>query len=107
MKIKLIILNFIFLIIILWQLWFWFEFSPGIYGDPYIDLAPLFYWVLCIPVSVIGLILSVIVIKKSTDGKSEKRISWIVFIISFCTAIPPLFLIVRYIFTPLNFLIGS
>ena len=102
--------KFFFFLLIIWQLFIWFQFVPSDYSDPWTDpylgpgagLAPGFYYMLGIPVGVLGIFLSVFVIRKKLEmAKSEKIIVWILFIISVCTAIPPLFTIARYIFYPL------
>lgn len=98
--------NVLFVLMIIWQLYFWFEFVPTGNVDPFSDLAPIFYLVLVIPVGVWGIRLSFLSLKKDSEmTRQDKIIAWILLIVSICTAIPPLFLIVRWAFYPLALLL--
>jgi hypothetical protein len=105
-----------YIILITWQLFIWFQFVPSNYSDPWTDpylgpaadLSPGFYYILGIPIGVLGIFLSIYVIRKKLKMiKAEKMIVWVLFIVSICTAIPPLFLIARWIFYPLVVLLGA
>lgn len=99
--------NILFSLLILWQLYFWFEFVPITDIDPYSDLAPLLYYLFGIPAALLGIALSVMVIKRRLEVKKwEKIMAWVLLVVSICTAIPPLFKIVRYIFYPLAIWLG-
>ena len=107
--------NIFYFILIVWQLFFWFEFVPSNYSDPWTDpllgpaadLAPGFYYILAIPVGILGVILSFITMGKKIEvSRIDKIINWVLLIVSICTAIPPIFAIVRYIFYPLVVLLG-
>lgn len=100
-KTKNIIQNTISVALIAWQLFVWFQFAPDKYGDPFVDLAPMLYFLFGIPVGLLGIFLSVFLIRKKETKRGVKIIAWILMIISICTAIPPLFLVVRYVFYPL------
>lgn len=95
------------LVLIFWQLFIWFQFAPGKYGDPYIDLAPMFYYFLGIPAGLLGGCLSFIVIRNKEVMAGQKVLAWVLMMVSICTAIPPVFLWVRYIFSPLVIFLGG
>lgn len=108
--------NLFYVILIIWQLFIWFQFVPSNYldswTDPYLgpaaDLAPGFYYLLGIPVGIIGVILAFVNIKRHlASTKISKIIIWTLLIVSICTAVPPLFAIARYIFYPLVNLIDQ
>ena len=101
--------NIFYVVLIVWQLFIWFQFVPSNYMDPWTDpylgpaadLAPGFYYILGIPVGILGIFLSVSVIRKKLEiTKSKKIIAYVLLIVSICTAIPPLFAIARYVFYP-------
>ncbi len=100
-KVKNIIQNVVLIILVLWQLFVWFQFAPDKYGDPYVDLAPMFYFLFGIPIGLLGIFLSFFLIRNKEIEIGRKTIAWILMIVSVCTTIPPLFLITRYIFYPL------
>jgi len=95
MKNKLI--NFISILLIIWQFYGWLEFIPIDGIDPYYSLARILYYLWFLPVAIIGMLLSTLILKKKKDNK----IIWILLVVSICTVIPPIFLVVRYIFYPL------
>ena len=108
--------NILFTVIILWQLLIWFEFVPTNYADPWTDpylgpaadLAPGFYYVLGIPVGLLGIFLFFSTIGKHLElTRGEKILIWVLLIVSVCTAVPPLFAIARYIFYPLVNILGG
>jgi hypothetical protein len=103
--------NILFIMLIFWQLLIWFLFVPSNYSDPMSpagELAPLFYYLFGIPAGIWGIFLSFSIFKKNLElTKNEKIIAWILVTVSICTAIPPLFIIVRYVFYPLVTLLGK
>jgi hypothetical protein len=96
-------------ILVLTQLFGWWLFSPIEGADPYYDLARIFYYVLIFPLGAISFVVGVVflIAKPVFMDKKLKLFIYIFTIISFITYIPPLFKIARYVFYPLNLLIGG
>lgn len=97
--------NIIFVVLSLWQLYGWFEFVPVEGVDLYFSFAKFYYFMWFFSVAIIGILLSFFALKNKQKDIS-KFFVWALLVISICTAVPPIFRLVRYVFYPLAILLG-
>ena len=82
----------------------WWLYEPYPSGDSYYDLSRIFYYIVIIPLGVIGLLYAVIILTYLELGIASVRkniLFIILFCVSLCTVIPPVFQRTRYIFWPI------
>ena len=80
----------------------WFNFTPSGQADPWYDQARIFYFIFCIPLATLGVLVSTFILNKGklNLGPAINVLAWSLLIVSICTVIPPVFKIARYIFYP-------
>jgi hypothetical protein len=90
------------LLIILAIYFGWACFVPNV-SDPYYDLGRIFYYSVLVPIAAAGLLLSIFFgfIRYRQASNVELFIYTLLFISSFITIVPPLFLVARYLALPL------
>jgi hypothetical protein len=80
----------------------WAYFVPVV-SDPYYDLGRIFYYSCLFPIAAAGLLLSIFfwITRYRQASNAELFIYTLLFISSFITIVPPLFLAARYLAEPL------